>query len=180
MSHTKLNATAARLGVDAPALQAARVTPHPVKAHTWPPAAHSNPTCYPTGKRCHHSLPLPWEPSSHCSPACRSQQLQTHLCGAGRGGTGWCCLKAGVGSTALLRFACKQSAACVSSCGLKVCCGHSTTAHHAQHSAARAAHLKAAICARHENQASGKPCTSSMRGLPLPLLVRTACSLRGK
>ena len=58
-----------------------------------------------------------------------------------------------------------------------------STAQHrtAQHSAAQhsAAHLNAAIWCRQENQASGKPCTRSMSGLPLPLLVRTACSLRG-
>lgn len=42
------------------------------------------------------------------------------------------------------------------------------------------AHRNASICARQLNQASGKPCTSSMSGLPLPLLVRTACSLGGR
>lgn len=39
-------------------------------------------------------------------------------------------------------------------------------------------YLNAAIWCRQLNQASGKPCTMSIRGLPLPLLVRTACSLQ--
>lgn len=43
---------------------------------------------------------------------------------------------------------------------------------------AQQAHLKASSWCLQLYQNSGNPCTKSSSGLPLPLLVRTACSLQ--